>query len=403
MAIALLVALTLVPALLALGANHLVHPGSLHRVPGIRSLVRRLGDVPPDEGFFSRLARRVQRHPWWVVVSVLAVLGLMAAPVLQLTLRSSAEDLLPVENEQRQFFTAQRTDFPFSTAPAVTVVAQGTDAAVADELERWSADVVEDVDGVSSVDPPAELGDLTYLGVRLDSNDPGGEEAAGVVRALRADRPEVRVWVTGQAAGLVDFTAELRRAAPLAIGVVVLATFVLLFLMTGSVLVPLKALLLNVVSLGASLGVWSGGSSRDICRASSASPRPVGIETVLPPLVLALGFGLAMDYEVFLLSRIKEYRDAGHDNDESVVAGLQKSGRIITCAGLVVVVVLLRLRRRADAGDQGDGVALAAAVVIDATLVRMLLVPAAMTLLGEWNWWAPAPLRQLHDRIGVTH
>ena len=402
-AIALLVALTLVPALLALGANHLVHPGTLHRVPGIRALVRRLGDVAPDEGVFSRLARRVQRHPWWVVVAVLAVLGLMATPVLQLTMRSSAEDLLPVENEQREFFTAQRTDFPFSTAPAVTVVARGTDAAVGAELERWSGDVVEQVEGVSSVDPPAVLGDLTYLGVRLDSGDPGGEEAATVVRALRADRPDVQVWVTGQAAGLVDFTAELRRAAPLAVGVVVLATFVLLFLMTGSILIPLKALLLNVVSLGAALGVVVWGFQQGNLAGVLGFTAPAGIETVLPPLVVALGFGLAMDYEVFLLSRIKEYRDAGLANDDAVVAGLQKSGRIITCAGLVVVVVFSGFVAGQMLVIKETGVALAAAVVIDATLVRMLLVPAAMTLLGDWNWWAPRPLRRLHDRIGVAH
>ena len=184
---------------------------------------------------------------------------------------------------------------------------------------------------------------------------------------------------------------------------VVLATFVLLFLMTGSVLIPLKALLLNVVSLGACLGVVVWGFQQGHLAGLLGFTAPGGIETVLPPLVLALGFGLAMDYEVFLLSRIKEYRDAGHDNDESVVAGLQKSGRIITCAGLVVVVVFSGFVAGQMLVIKETGVALAAAIVIDATLVRMLLVPAAMTLLGEWNWWAPRPLRRLHDRMGVAH
>lgn len=399
-AIALLVALTLVPALLSLGARRLARPGVLNGLP----LVRRLGDVAPDEGFFSRLARRVQRRPWWVVVGVLTVLVVLALPVLGLTLRSSAEDLLPADHPQRQFYAGLREDFPFTVPPAITVVSEGADESVGEALEAWSDDVVEGVDGVASVDPPVVLGDVTYVGVRLDSTDPGGPEAAEVVRALRADRPdEVEVLVTGQAAGLVDFAASMARSAPQAAGVVVVATFVLLFLMTGSLLIPLKALLLNVVSLGASLGVVVWGFQDGNLAGLLDFTTPGGIETVIPPLVLALGFGLAMDYEVFLLSRIKEMRDAGLDNDASVVAGLQKSGRIITCAGLVIVVVFAGF----VAGDmlviKETGVALAVAVVVDATLVRMLLVPAAMTLLGEWNWWAPGPLRRLHERIGVTH
>ncbi len=399
-AIALLVALTLVPALLALGARRLARPGVLNGLP----LVRRLGDVAPEEGFFSRLARRVQRRPWWVVVGVLTVLVVLALPVLGLTLRSSAEDLLPADHPQRQFYAGLRTDFPFSVPPAITVVTEGSDESVGEALEAWSDDVVEGVDGVASVDPPVVLGDVTYVGVRLDSTDPGGPEAAEVVRDLRADRPdEIDVLVTGQAAGLVDFAASMARSAPQAVAVVVLATFVLLFLMTGSILIPLKALLLNVVSLGASLGVVVWGFQEGNLAGLLDFTAPGGIETVIPPLVLALGFGLAMDYEVFLLSRIKELRDTGLDNDSCVVAGLQRSGRIITCAGLVIVVVFAGF----VAGDmlviKETGVALAVAVVIDATLVRMLLVPAAMTLLGEWNWWAPGPLRRLHDRIGVNH
>ncbi len=209
-------------------------------------------------------------------------------------------------------------------------------------------------------------------------------------------------YVTGLAASLDDFTSSLLRDAPLAVGVVVLATFVLLFLMTGSLLIPAKALVLNVLSLGASFGVlvlvFQDGWGEDLLGFTSTG----GIEAFIPPLVLALGFGLAMDYEVFLLARIKELRDAGMSNDDAVAAGLQRSGRIITSAALIIVIVFAGFVTGELLIIKQTGVALATAVAIDATLVRILLVPATMTLLGEWNWWAPAPLRRLHDRFGVS-
>jgi RND superfamily putative drug exporter len=256
---------------------------------------------------------------------------------------------------------------------------------------------------VSAVDPPRQQGPLVTLGVRVDDGDPGGQLAKDVVRELRSERPAFETWVAGQAAGTIDYTSSVVRRAPLAIGVVVLATFALLFLMTGSLLVPLKALLMNVVSLGACLGVlvvvFQRGNFEDLMGFTSNG----GIESTIPPLVLAFGFGLAMDYEVFLLARIKEQRDAGASNDVAVAEGLQRSGRIITSAALLVVIVFSGFAAGQLLVVKQTGVALVVAVLIDATLVRMLLVPATMTLLGEWNWWAPRPLRRLHERIGVAH
>ncbi len=185
-------------------------------------------------------------------------------------------------------------------------------------------------------------------------------------------------------------------------GLVVLGTILLLFLMTGSVVIPLKALLLNVVSLGAALGVvvwiFQEGHLTSLLGFTSVG----AIESMVPFLVLAFGFGLSMDYEVFLLSRITEFHREGHENDRAVSLGLQRTGRIITSAALLIVIVFAGF----VAGDiliiKEMGLALVAAVIIDATIVRMLLVPATMTLLGRWNWWAPAPLRRLHDRFGIT-
>jgi RND superfamily putative drug exporter len=156
-----------------------------------------------------------------------------------------------------------------------------------------------------------------------------------------------------------------------------------------------------VVSLGATFGVlvlvFQDGHLEWLLRFSSAG----GIDTTIPALVLAFAFGLSMDYEVFLLSRIKEAHDQGADNDTAVVQGLQRSGRIITSAALTVAIVFAGFASGQLLVIKEVGVALTMAVTVDATLVRMLLVPATMTLLGEWNWWAPRPLRALHQRLGI--
>ncbi|CPU64087.1 transmembrane transport protein mmpL13a [Mycobacteroides abscessus] len=188
-----------------------------------------------------------------------------------------------------------------------------------------------------------------------------------------------------------------------AVGIVVGATLVLLFLMTGSVVVPVKALLTNALSLAASLGVlvWAfqDGHLEGLLNFSSVG----GIETYVVALVVAFAFGLAMDYEVFLLARIKELYDAGLSNDEAVRLGLQRSGRIITSAAAIIVVVFAGFVFGDLLVIKEVGFALAVAVLIDATIVRLLLVPATMTLLGRYNWWAPGPLRRVHRRLAITH
>lgn len=397
--IALLVALTLVPALLALAGGKMVEPGWLSRIPGIRKVADRFGDVAPEEGFFSRLARSTQRRPWLVLGGVLLILGVLAAPVLRLELRSSGAELLPPTAPDRQFFDTLAAQYPASGIPTVQVVGQATAAQMSSLATR-----IAGLPGVELVAPPRPVGDNhAVINVFMADPDQGSTEAKDVVAQVRTDRGDYPVWVTGQTAALVDFTHALATQAPAAIAVVILATFVLLFLLTGSILVPIKALLINIVSLAASLGVlvwvFQDGNGEALLGFRSTG----GIETIIPILVVALGFGLAMDYEVFLLSRIKEFRDTGMSNDDAVVAGLQRSGRIITSAALVVVLVFSGFVAGELLVIKQTGVALAVAVAIDATLVRCLLVPATMTLLGEWNWWAPAPLRRLHNRLGVRH
>jgi RND superfamily putative drug exporter len=383
--------------MIGLAGRRMVRPGLPTRVPGVRSLLRRLGDVAPAQGVFSRLALRVQRHPWVVAVVVVAALLALAAPALSLRMTSSGTALLPEGADQRTFFEQLDERYPAVAEPEVTVLAR----AAPTQVQAWAGQV-RAVAGVADVVPAKQLDGLVVLGVQVEGDDATGQAATEVVQHLRSHRPDFPIWVVGQAAGELDYSAAIGNRAPLAIGLVVLATFVLLFLMTGSVLVPLKALVMNLVSLGASLGVlvmiFQQGHLESLLGFTSTG----AIESTIPPLVLAFGFGLAMDYEVFLLSRINEEHDRTGDNDRAVVRGLQRSGRIITSAALLVVIVFAGLVAGQLLVVKQTGVALATAVAIDATLVRMLLVPATMTLLGEWNWWAPAALRRLHARVGVA-
>jgi len=398
--VALLVALTLVPALLALAGDRMIRPGITYRIPLLSRLARKLGDISPQEGAFSRLAARVQRRPLLVVAGCVAVLATAAAPALGLQLVSSGFSMLPTSSVQRQLFTDLAARFPSTTQAPIVVVSTADPA----QVSAWAASVVSTLPGVKSVDPVVVRSTGTQrvdlLGVRLTGSS-RSQGARDVVDRIRANRPTFPVWVAGESAQVTDFVGDITSRAPLAVGVVALATFVLLFLMTGSVLVPLKALVMNVVSLGASFGVlawvFQDGHLEGVLQFQSNG----GIDQTVPALALAFAFGLSMDYEVFLLSRIKELRDAGSSNDDAVRYGLQRSGRIITSAALIVVIVFAGFAAGQLLIIKEIGVALSVAVAVDATIVRMLLVPATMTLLGEWNWWAPKPLRRLHDRFGI--
>ncbi|WP_235866048.1 MMPL family transporter [Serinibacter arcticus] len=397
--LALATALTLVPALLVLSGRRFLAPSILSRVPGLRAVVGRLGDVAPDHGVFSRLTAVVQKRPWFVMIGAFAALLVMASPLLGLQLRNSGIDMLPPGTEQRAHLDAVSSGFPALGGADVWVVA--TDAPDETALSE-ATEALTAVEHVASVDPAVDLGDgNVLLGVRLDVDDAGGAEAVAVVNDVRD--LGLGLLVGGQAAGQVDFGQSLIDGLPLAGGLVVLATFVLLFLMTGSVLVPVKALITNVLSIAASLGittwVFQEGHLGSILGFESVG----GIESYIVAVVVAFGFGLAMDYEVFLLSRVKELYDGGASNDEAVRLGLQRSGRIITSAALVIIVVFAGFATSSLLPIKEAGFALALAVALDATLVRMLLVPATMTVLGDRNWWAPRWLRPLAARLSLHH
>jgi RND superfamily putative drug exporter len=244
--------------------------------------------------------------------------------------------------------------------------------------------------------------DLSVLDVVPTGNDSQGPTAQHLVRDLRLQRPAgFTTYVTGQAAYLVDFRHGIASGFPWALLLIALATMLLLFLMTGSVVIPIKALVMNFLSLGATFGVlvWvfqDGHFARLI-----GGERTGGLETVVPVIVFVFAFGLSMDYEVFLIARVRELVDERLPNDTAVERALQRSGRIITSAALLIVIVFIGFATAQELTVKEIGVALAVAVIVDVTFVRCLLVPATMTLLGEWNWWAPRPLRRLHTRFGL--
>jgi putative drug exporter of the RND superfamily len=210
------------------------------------------------------------------------------------------------------------------------------------------------------------------------------------------------VLVTGQSAGLVDITDALFDRLPLALGLIAVITSVLLFLMFGSVVIPAKAIVLNLLSLSATFGamVWifQDGHLSGVLDFTATG----GLAAAMPILMFCVAFGLSMDYEVFLLSRIKEEHDRGADNVTSVAVGLERTGRIVTAAAALMAVVFLSFALGGVSFMKLFGLGLTLAVLMDAFVIRGILVPSFMRLAGEWNWWAPGPLRRFHDRWGIS-
>ena len=399
-AIAILTALTLVPALLALTGDRLLRPGALTHLPGVGKLITRFGDVAPAEGFFSRLTRRVQKHPALVTIACVLVLAAVGSPLFTLRLANTSIDAIPSSSSQYRFTSQLAEWFPDAASPRIELVTSNQADAVS-----W-ARTVKSIPAVNSVASPHKVGGGWATVVRADPVD-----GLAVVTAIRAGRPTFpavgadsdRVAdVTGIDARTQDLSDSLRGSAPLAALIIALGTIVLLFLMTGSLVVPLKALVASALSLGASVGVLVWGFEQgNFAGILNFDPAHVhGVDVLVLVLTFAFGFGLAMDYEMFILSRIKEQVDAGVDAREAIARGLQRSGRIITSAALIIIVVFAGFASGDLMVIKQLGTALAVAVLLDATLVRCLLVPAFMTWQQRIMWWAPRWMTRVHRRIG---
>jgi RND superfamily putative drug exporter len=229
------------------------------------------------------------------------------------------------------------------------------------------------------------------------------EQSQSAVEAIRGiDLRGATIMVGGATADFVDFQSSLLRHLPLAVSIIVLATLVILFLMTGSVVLPVKSLIMNLLNLSAVFGIlvliFQDGRLEGPLGYTSQG----ALEQTMPILLFAVAFGLSTDYAVFLLSRIKEAYDGGASNSESVAVGLERTGRIVTAAALLFAIAIGAFATSKIIFIKQNGIGTALAVLIDASIIRALLVPSLMALLGKWNWWAPAPLRRLHDRFGIS-
>jgi len=392
----------------------------------LRRPLRRLLRLPEprpaslDTGFWSRIAHAVMRRPWPIGTAVVLLLVLAATPFSQVQFGLPDDRVLPRDSPAHTVAETLRQEFPGRETLALSVVVPETGGARDLDVSSYAL-ALSQLDGVERVDAatgsfsrgqqlvqagPASsrftAGGGTFLTVvpSVEPYSPDGEELVRELRAL--DSPLGAVLVDGQAAELVDTKAALAQDIPLALSLIVVATFVLLFLFTGSVVIPVKALVLNLLSLCATFGAMVWVFQQGHLTWLIGDPVVTGtLDTTIPLLMFCVLFGLSMDYEVFLLSRIREVYLATGDNARAVAVGLQRTGRIVTAAAGLLAIVFLAFVTSDIAFIKLLGLGTALAILVDATLIRGALVPAFMRLAGDANWWAPGPLRRLHDRIGL--
>ena len=395
-------------ALIAAAAALIVLPAVLtllgERVNSLspRFLRRRAeADSRPDtDGFWYRLSRFVMRRPVPIATGSALLLIVLGLPFFGIKFTSADAQILPEEASAHRVDDTIRAEFPPFRDTPITVVVEGGGAAGA----RAVRSEVRGVGGLLAVKPPQPVGDGLIV-IQAISNgsyvDMVSRDAVSDIRALQPPG-DAEIFVTGASADFVDFQSSLKAHAPIALGIVIVATLVILFLMTGSVVLPVKSLIMNFLNLSAVFGIlvllFQDGRLEGLLDYSSQG----AIEQSMPILLFALAFGLSTDYAVFLLSRIKEARDAGASDSESVAIGLERTGRIVTAAALLFAIAIGAFATSEIIFIKQNGIGTALAVLIDATIIRALLVPSLMELLGKWNWWAPAPLRRLHERFGLS-
>jgi len=384
--VAMIAALTVLPALLAvLGPR--VNALSLKRRPATGT-----------SGAWERLARSVMRRPVWYAVAVVALLVVLAAPFLRARFGGFDERVLPEGTPSRTVTARIAAEFPGGTAAPIAVLVSGAPVPVAAAF----VDRVAAVPDVTAARVAANRGESTLISVSYQGES-SESRARDVVARIRALEPPAgaEVLVGGRTAADLDQLDTLGDRLPWMALLVGGVTVVLLFLAFGSLLLPVKAVAMNIVSIGASFGVvvwvFQDGHLADLLGFT-----PTGfLEPTDLILLLAVLFGLSTDYEVFLLSRVREEWDRTGDNTRSVAGGLQRTGGIITAAALLLIIVVGGFATGGTASIKMLGVGAVVAIVVDAVLVRALLVPATMRLLGRWNWWAPGPLARVYRRYGL--
>ena len=392
-------ALTLVPALIVIAGRRIPAAGtqtwvtrSLARLRiGTRSGARlrtgtRSGGRKPSP-LLVRLATVAQGRPALVALLVTVVLLVLAAPLLGANFANSDARALPSTAEERQAYEARQALFTKGEAAPVTVVATMDPASPA--ARDYLNDLLK-LPGVVRLDVRDDVATGTVIIDLIPQGVTAGEQSRAVVRAVRADRPAFDVLVAGEAAKVVDYQDSVLGRLPYVVGVVVLAMLALLYALTRSVVVPIKAMLFNVLTFLATLGslvaIFQWGWGEPVLRFDSWG----ALDLTTPLLLFVFIFGLSMDYEVFLLARIREEYLRQPDNDRAVLAGIARSGPVVTAAAVCITVVFLGFATGGLVAVKEIGVGMAVAVVLDVTVVRGLLLPAVMTLLGDLNWWSPS-------------
>jgi len=392
---------------------------------------------PAGAGAWHSMAVWVMRRPLWVLIPSLAILVVAGTPFIQLRLAQGGVDQLPPSNQARQGYDTLVRDFPGQDQTTIEAVVYYPESSpmtadrIGDEYDLSgrlaSLPNVLRVDGIFNAGQslaradyqrlysgpreslPQELQQALSLSVGdhivrlylVTNQPPTSDEARAIVKAVRAESVAGgQVLATGETAFDLDVVNFILGRTPTAVGTVILITYIVLFLLTGSVVLPLKAVITNLFSISASFGamVWifqEGHFSEQLGFSAQS------IDPSLPVILFSIVFGMSMDYEVLLISRIQEeYRRTG-DNQAAVAMGLEKSGRLITGAAAIMVAVFLAFGLADVVIIKAIGIALAVAVAIDATIVRILIVPSIMRILGRANWWAPRPLTALYRRLGA--
>jgi putative drug exporter of the RND superfamily len=404
--LAVIGALTAIPALLAiLGKN-------------VNRLKVRRGDLAPkDDGAWARVARFVMRYPWPVLLGTIALLLVMAAPALGAVFGQVDERALPADNPAAQAGQVLREQFPGNDASPYDIVlrqpgspeqvqAFAEELSLIPEIDRVTTaeSIVMDGSVVATNPNAATWSTADATRIEAVSNvrpiDPAGEALVAEIRGL--DAPADEVLVGGLAAEEADATNSVLDRVWIVALWLAIATLVILFLFTGSVLIPIKAIVLNVLSLAATLGalvwVFQGGHLTWLTGEYTATGT-IDISTLA--LIAVIAFALSMDYEVFMLSRIKEEHDAGKSTTDAVALGLQRTGRIVTAAAVLIAIVFASFLSSGATNIKQLGFGVTVAILLDATVVRALLVPSFMRIAGRANWWAPAWLRRTHERVGL--
>lgn len=363
----------------------------------------RLGTTRPDmdrKGRWYRLARFVMRRPWLVASATAALLLLLASPTPGVRWSGIDATVLPTSESARVVQDTLARDFPGLHGGQTIAIAASAPPSARAALARYSARIRE-LPGVATASAPVIVGPDTWyieLGSPSDAISAAGQR---VIREVRAAPAPARMLVGGPAADFADLQSSIASTVPLALAILVVATVLVLWLMTESVVLPVKTLVMNLLTVVAATGILAFIFQHGRLTGVLAYTSQGGIEETDFLVLAAVVFALSTDYGVFVLSRIKEARDAGAHDRESVAVGLERTGRLVTAASLMLAVAIGAFATSKVVFLKEVGVGTACAVLIDAFIVRALLVPSLMALLGRRNWWSPPALTRLHSRIQI--